>query len=189
MDNTADVCFSPTNVPANQVLDDVDGVNGPAGAGLDQDGTGGEFQLNGLVLGRYTIEESKAPAGYHKDDSVETVDLTIANRSNADGGAGDVVPVFVNLKAFRMIVLTCDDITNELIASLVDFDGNLLTLGDQKDTIADLPAYLLSKGVTEGDICGADVGGNPNPDGIGGASYGDLDDGTYNPKVIIPKPS
>lgn len=185
-DNTADVCYSPDDTPADQVLDDVDGTDGPAGAGLDQDGTGGEFQLDNLVLGRYTIEESKAPAGYHRDESVETVELTIANRSNADGGTGDIVPVFVNLKAFRLIVLTCDDITNELIASLVDFDGNLVTLADQKTTIANLPGYLVAKGVTEGDICGADVDGNPNVDGIGGASYGDLDDGTYSPKVMIP---
>ena len=48
-----------------------------------------------------------------------------ANRSNADGGALDVVPVFVNTQAYRLIVITCDDIADNLVVSTVDLDWGI----------------------------------------------------------------
>ena len=96
----ADVSFNP-------VIDDTDGTDGPAGVGLDQDGTGGEFQLDqleaglsGLAMGRYTIEETLAPEGYVLDPTVITVELTLAD---TDGGTFENPPIFVNeLIAGRM---------------------------------------------------------------------------------------
>jgi hypothetical protein len=66
--------------------------NGPE----DDDPTAGEFQLNDLFLGRYTIRETVVPPGYTGDPDTETVELTTANPSNADATGGDVVPIFVN---------------------------------------------------------------------------------------------
>ena len=75
------------------VLDDTDGVVGP---GLDQDPDPGEFQLNDLELGSYDIQETVAPDGYDLDPDIETVELTLENPSNADGGQNDDLPVFVD---------------------------------------------------------------------------------------------
>ena len=164
--DTTDVCYDP-------VVDDTDGTDGPVGVGLDQDGTGGEFKLTGLVLGRYTIQETKAPAGYHADlDLVQTVNLTIASPNGAAANP------FVNLKAFRIIVLTCDDITDTLVTGSVsiDFDGPGGDPAVVLDTIEDVPAALIAKSVTEANLCG-----------LGGASFGDLDEGTYSVSVTVPK--
>jgi hypothetical protein len=56
------------------IVDDVDGVDDLVG---DQDGTPGEFKLDGLLLGTYTIEETVAPPTYTLDTFVETIVLTI----------------------------------------------------------------------------------------------------------------
>jgi hypothetical protein len=51
----------------------------------DLDPDAGEFKLDGLYLGRYTIEETMPPAGYSGDPWVETVELTL---SSPDGSSG-----------------------------------------------------------------------------------------------------
>jgi hypothetical protein len=160
MDDTTDVCINSGGTPPN-VLD-----NGA----FDEDATAGEFQISGLVLGRYTIVETIAPAGYDKDTDAETVDLTLSNPSNADATAGDVVPVFVDVRLFKMIVITCNQATNQLVASTVTLGGSA------KDTITSVPGSLPA-GTTQANVCN-----------IGGAAYGDLHADTYNPSVQIPKP-
>ena len=48
----------------------------------DIDPDAGEFKLDGLVLGRYTVQETVPPAGYTGDlTRIETVDLTTAEPS------------------------------------------------------------------------------------------------------------
>jgi hypothetical protein len=49
----------------------------------DADGDSGEFKLENLYLGRYTIAEVLPPAGYQGDPWVETVELTLANPDGA----------------------------------------------------------------------------------------------------------
>jgi hypothetical protein len=44
----------------------------------DADGDAGEFKLENLYLGRYTIAETVPPAGYEGDPFVETIELTLA---------------------------------------------------------------------------------------------------------------
>ena len=67
--DTADVCVLI-------IADDTDNIDDTVG---DRDGTPGEFLLGGLVLGRYTVDETIAPPGFEPDPAVRTVDLTIAN--------------------------------------------------------------------------------------------------------------
>lgn len=57
-------------VPADTVV--VDCAESPCTAGdfLDQDPGGGEFRLAGLGWGDYTLQESRAPAGYHASPAV-----------------------------------------------------------------------------------------------------------------------
>ena len=134
--------------------------------GPDADNDPGELQLNGLILGRYTIAETQAPAGYQKDDTIHTVELTIANPSNAASP-----PTFVNVRLFRLIVLTCNQATNELVKSQADVTINGQVVS--KDTLA---AGDNLGGLTQAQLCG-----------IGGARYGDLRAGTYQGSVQIPK--
>jgi hypothetical protein len=150
MVNTADVC-----VP--DVLDN---------AAPDADPADGEFKIVNLVLGRYTVRETAPPAGYTmlNDDPVTAPDITPANLNS------EIVTPFVNVALYRLIIVTCNDTTDELIVSTVDLDGSV------KDTIAGVPAALATKGVTQADLCG-----------LGGASYGGLEADDYVPTVTIPK--
>lgn len=174
MEDISDVCID--------VYHENDSNDGTSG---DADSTLGEFQLNNLVLGRYTVVEKAPPPGYHGDSDTETVDLTIANRSNADGGAGDLVPVFVNTQAYRLIVITCDDISHKLVVSSVDLDGAGPGLAVNSMSAADLAAYNTAHetALTEAQICGN--GGSLISLG-GAASFGDLAPATYNPRAQIP---
>jgi hypothetical protein len=68
----APVCFP--------VTDDSDGVDGPLAPLTDQDGTGGEFLLVDLILGRYTVRETLAPPGYTivNPNPVTAPDMSVA---------------------------------------------------------------------------------------------------------------
>jgi hypothetical protein len=144
-------------------------VSVPDNTAPDADPTGGEFQLNDLVLGRYTIRETAAPAGYQPDPDTVTVELTLENPSNVLSA-----PIFVNVQQFKLIVITCNQASNDLVVSAVTLNGTTL------DTIGAVPASLLGKtpATTQAEICN-----------IGGASYGNLNAGTYGPSVVIPKPT
>ena len=58
------------------VTDNVSGTDNTGAPPADRDGTAGEFQLGGLVLGRYTIVEKTAPAGYILDPDTAKADLS-----------------------------------------------------------------------------------------------------------------
>jgi hypothetical protein len=144
------------------VLDD-DGSDASY-SGLDADPIGGQFLLEDLSLGTWTIRETAAPEGYAFDDEfTQTVQLEL---EDPDGSA---VLAFVNSRLYKLIVITCNESTNELVVSVVDLDGTV------KDTFGEVPA---SWDVSEADLCGI----------TDGAVYGGLDAGTYNPSVTIPKP-
>jgi len=57
----------------------------------DNDPDDGEFELIGLKLGCYTIEEKAAPQGYQLDSTTQTVCLTLENPANTGS-----CPEFVN---------------------------------------------------------------------------------------------
>ena len=47
----------------------------------DRDGTAGEFELGGLILGKYTITEKTAPPGYILDPDTENADCPTTTTS------------------------------------------------------------------------------------------------------------
>jgi len=154
MDDIADVCFS--------VADDVL-VDDPDATTPDADNDGGEFLLEHLILGRYTVRETAAPPGYALDPDTVTVDITTGDTT---GDAG----TFVDTLLFKLIVITCNTATEELVDGTVTLTG---TPGaDTRETIkpAELPA-----GVSEATLCG-----------LAGANYDDLPEGTYAPSVELP---
>ena len=75
----------------------------------------GNFKLVGLVLGTYTVRETIAPAGYHIDNpnAVNAGSMTTSLPNL------EITTAFVNSKAFRLIVFTCDDITHTLVVSTI----------------------------------------------------------------------
>ena len=152
-------------------------------AAPDNDPADGQLEVIDLVLGRYTVEETTPPAGYHiktppgagpftfPDMTIEDPDVTLGT-------------IFVNIRAFRIIVITCDDITHELVVSTVTFDS---TEYDSMSA-ADLAAWNLATGqdLTEGEICGGDDQVS-DPSLGGDASFGDLPAGTYDIRVKVPQ--
>jgi Prealbumin-like fold domain len=142
IDITPDVCVT--------VLDN---------AAPDANPADGEFLLEDLKLGRYTVDEvAPFPPGYEPDPDVVTAELTL------EPGPKDVVisEAFVNRQLFKVIVVTCNDSVDPEV--LVDSTVRLpASGGTQKQTITGVPPHLAAKGVTQADLCA-----------IGGASYGDL---------------
>lgn len=147
----------------------------------DDDDTAGELQVNDLVLGKYTVKETIPPAGYHIKTPpgagpFSFPDMTI----NPDVLDVQLSTIFVNIKAFRITVITCDDITDKLVDGTVTLDPGG-ALDDTKATIsaADLVAlgWQDANGdpLTEEDFCN-----------MGGASFGDLPEDTYDMTVEVP---
>lgn len=127
----------------------------------DADPTDGEFEMVDLVLGRYTVDETVAPDGYQIDPSVESVDLSIANPNGT-------AATFVNPALFKVIVLTCNTTTEELVDSTVDLDPG--TAGGQQETLTTPPGAL-----TDAQLCA-----------LGGANYDDLTRNNYDLRVELP---
>lgn len=127
----------------------------------DTDSIAGKFQMDDLVLGRYTIRETVAPDGYQIDPDTETVDITIANPNGT-------APTFVDPALFKVIVLTCNTTTEALVDSTVDLAPG--TPGGQKGTLTSPPT-----GLTEAQLCA-----------LGGANYDDLTRNNYDLQVELP---
>jgi hypothetical protein len=75
----------------------VDVTNGivVVGPGLDQNGSPGLFELDGLIAGTYTIHETVAPSGFNVDPSTHTVTVT-ASGNVTDSVAFVDTPVQTN---------------------------------------------------------------------------------------------
>ena len=159
------------------VFDDFDGTATPP----DADDDAGEIQVNDLILGTYTVEETIPPVGYHIQDPpgagpFDFPAMTI-EPLNVDV---ELETIFVNIKAFRIIVITCDDITDLLVDGTVNLDP-AGTFDDTKETISPTDFTALgwkdSDGtpLTQTDFCNQ-----------GGASFGDLPDDTYDATIEVP---
>ncbi len=136
----------------------------------DTDPSVGGYKLEDLRLGRYTVDEvAPFPPGFEPDPDVETVDLTLASPN------GSVSTPFVNVALFKLIVLTCNEVTEELVDSTVvmDTDPGAGTNNVTKETLKS--DATLPDGVSQGELCGLD-----------GANYGNLVIGQYNPSVELP---
>jgi hypothetical protein len=136
----------------------------------DTDSTAGEFQLDDLVLGTYTIRETVAPVGYALDPDTETVALTLSAPSGQPLNNGSPKP-FIDPALFKLVVLTCNTSTEQLVVSGVDYDPS--TTGGLKDSLG-------GAGLTDAQqayLCG-----------LGGATYDNLNRGVHSVDVTIPKP-
>ena len=171
---------------ADDVVDNT-GSDDEAGVIDDSDPTPGEFQLDDLLLGRYTIQETIAPSGYVLDPDTETVNLTL---TDPDGGTVETTPgtpptppnppIFVNQSLYKLLVITCNTADETLVDSTVDLDGDLTTAGDTKETLkaSELTQAALSSLTSaqrQALICG-----------LAGANYDNLNGGNYQPKVELP---
>lgn len=65
----------------SDVSDDVSGTDNLGAPPADRDGTAGEFEVGGLILGQYTITEKTPPPGYILDAHSENADLSKATTS------------------------------------------------------------------------------------------------------------
>lgn len=131
----------------------------------DVDTVAGQLELEGLVMGTYTVKETAAPAGYSFDPTDVKTALVETLPTDGVPGSGpnqSITVAFVNTQLYKMIVLTCNQVTNELVVSTVTVNGA------SKDTLGTPPGAS--------DLCS-----------LGGASFGDLRAGTYAPSVVIPK--
>ncbi len=159
------------------VFDDFDGTADAP----DADETAGEIQVNDLVLGLYNVKETIPPVGYHIQvppgaGPFDFPAMTI-EPLNVDV---ELETIFVNIKAFRIIVITCDDITDLLVDGTVNLDP-AGTFDSTKETIS--PTDFTALGwfdsdetpLTQTDFCNQ-----------GGASFGDLPDDTYNATIEVP---
>jgi hypothetical protein len=107
----------------------------------DEDDVVGELVLSGLQPGDYTIEETVPPDGYLLDDRVRVVTvvqgMVVSRPTVPDGDDADELldeDPFVNVGAYKIIVLTCQQDT--LVDSTVALDDDSTT-GDQKATLVD----------------------------------------------------
>lgn len=150
----------------------------------DDDNTPGELQVNDLVLGKYTVKETIPPAGYHIKTPPGAGPFSFPDmKINPDVLDVQLSTIFVNIKAFRITVITCDDITDKLVDGTVTLDpGGVLDETKATISAADLVAlgWRDANGVllTEQAFCN-----------MGGATFGDLPDDTYDMKVEVPDSS
>ncbi len=126
----------------------------------DTDTTAGEFQLDDKPLGRYTITETAAPAGYDIVTGTQTVNVTSATVFSA---ALD----FVNNPQMKIIVLTCNTVTEKLVDSTVEIDV------DKNATTDNRKATLTGSAFDS--LCST-----------GGAVYDNLPWDTYSGSVEVP---
>ncbi len=128
----------------------------------DADPADGEFLLEDLELGRYTVDEvAPFPPGFEPDPDVVTAELTL------EPGPKDVTisEAFVNRALYRLIVITCNTTTEELVDSTATLNG------DTRETVK--PGEL--GGIDQNALCQ-----------LPGANYDNLTRGTYNPSVELP---
>ena len=85
-------------------VDVTDNVSGTDNTGTgDRDGTAGEFELGGLILGKYTIKEKTAPTGYILDPDTENADLSTTTSSVT------IATAFVNISPPQLIITKIPD--------------------------------------------------------------------------------
>ena len=110
----------------------------------------------------YTVDEvAPFPPGYEPDPDVVTAELTL------QPGPKDVViaEAFVNRALYRLIVITCNTTTEELVDSTVTLGG------DTRETVK--PGEL--GGIDQNALCT-----------LPGANYDNLTRGDYSPNVELP---
>jgi uncharacterized repeat protein (TIGR01451 family) len=128
-DITPDVCVD--------VTDNVSGTDNTNASPADRDGTGGEFELGGLILGKYTVQEKTAPAGYTLDSHSENAELSTTTASVT------IATAFVNIAPPLLSITKTPDLATDA--------GGTVHPGDQASftiTVSNSAAAGPANGVT-----------------------------------------
>ncbi len=126
----------------------------------DADAAAGTLKLTGLKMGTYTVQETAAPAGYSFDpNDVKTAKLETMPESARDAV---IATAFVNTQLYKMIVITCNQVSNAPVKSKTTLGG----------TAKDTPTSNLAE-----QVCAQES-----------EFHTDLRKGTHNPSVEIPAP-
>jgi uncharacterized repeat protein (TIGR01451 family) len=98
--DTTDVC--------KDVTDDVSDTDTPTAVyPLERDGTGGEFKIGGLLLGKYSVKEKTAPTGYILDPDSVVVTLSTTTDSVK------IATAFVNISPPKLIITKIPDAADD----------------------------------------------------------------------------
>jgi hypothetical protein len=153
-------------------------------------GTGGAYSFTALKPGTYTLCETPQSGWVQTLPTTNTLctslspahsgngySLTLTSGQNITNTA--TTPTnFGNRQLFRLIILTCNDVSNTLVGSAVTLSGqsNATTIGPNPPGTR-----------TQQRLCDETA----NPAGVAntGASYGNLVPGVYTPSVTIPAPT
>lgn len=128
-----------------------------SGTGADA----GKCSILNVPFGSYWVVETTTPSGYATAADQQAV---------ISSGTTTVTLTFVDVRLYKLIVVTCNTSSETLVDATVTLTG---TPGaDVRETVK---ASELPAGVTEAALCG-----------LLGANYDDLPAGTYSPSVELP---
>lgn len=118
----------------------------------DEDRTDGSFRVTGLGMGAYTLTESQAPSGFHKDDSSHpfTLDNTHPDWTFTSGFVNSPAPATVtvngsktltgrdskNGEAFRFTFIPSDQATRQAVRDKTITVSKTRSVGGLRDGVA-----------------------------------------------------
>lgn len=118
----------------------------------DEDRTDGSFRVTGLDMGAYTLTESQAPSGFHKDDSSHpfTLDNTHPDWTFASGFVNSPTPATVtvngsktltgrdskNGETFRFTFIPSDQATRQAVRDKTITVSKTRSVGGLRDGVA-----------------------------------------------------
>jgi uncharacterized repeat protein (TIGR01451 family) len=158
--DSTDVCVD--------VTDNVSDVNNTSAGPTDRDGTGGEFEIGGLILGKYSVTEKTAPVGY-----ILTSDVKLASLSTVTIASATIATAFVNVAPTARIAIAASatngigeshTFTVTLLKDLDDGAGPVAAAGEHVSvslTPANGAAVVLNAASSTCD----DAGANTNASG------------------------
>jgi hypothetical protein len=134
------------------------GAGDTVSMGTCETGSSGDCSFTSVQLGQYWVVETVTPSGYG----------TAANQHvNLATGGQTVSLTFIDTRHFKVIVLVCQEGTNELYASNVKFDGASTPTTNNSLSASTTP--------TEAQLCA-----------LGGASLSDIEKGSHSAAIVIP---
>ena len=125
----------------------------------DEDRTDGSFRVTGLDMGAYTLTESQAPSGFHKDDSSHpfTLDNTHPDWTFTSGFVNSPTPATVtvngsktltgrdskNGEAFRFTFIPSDQATRQAVRDKTIKVSKTRSVGGLRDGVAKAGTYTF----------------------------------------------
>ena len=125
----------------------------------DEDRTDGSFRVTGLDMGAYTLTDSQAPSGFHKDDSSHpfTLDNTHPDWTFASGFVNSPTPATVtvngsktltgrdskNGETFRFTFIPSDQATRQAVRDKTITVSKTRSVGGLRDGVAKAGTYTF----------------------------------------------